>query len=68
MTGLYLPGEVMAFDAINSKVHGYDAIALEDSEVCVISYARLTALASRVPAIQTQLLRVLSRDVSRDRG
>jgi CRP/FNR family transcriptional regulator len=68
VTGLYLPGEIMAFDAINSKVHGYDAIALEDSEVCVISYARLTALASRVPAIQAQLLRVLSRDVSRDQG
>jgi CRP/FNR family transcriptional regulator len=68
VTGLHLPGEVMGLDAINTKTHGYDAVALEDSEVCVVPYARLTALASRIPELQTQLLRILSRDISRDQG
>lgn len=27
----------MGLEAINRKQHGYDAVALEDSEVCVIS-------------------------------
>ena len=68
VTGLHLPGEVMGLDAINGGKHGYDAIALEDSEVCIIPYAPLTQLASRIPQLQAQLLRILSGDISRDQG
>ena len=68
VTGMYLPGEVMGLQAINGKQHGYDAIALEDSEVCVIPYAKLTQLALRLPDLQQQLLRILSGDISRDQG
>jgi CRP/FNR family transcriptional regulator len=68
VTGLHLPGEVMGLDAIDSGAHSYHAIALEDSEVCVIPYARLTSLALRVPELQSRLLRVLSSDISRDHG
>jgi CRP/FNR family transcriptional regulator len=68
VTGLHLPGELMGLDAINSRVHGYDAIALEDSEVCVVPYSRLTQLALRLPDLQAQLLRILSGDISRDQG
>jgi CRP/FNR family transcriptional regulator len=68
VTGMYLPGEVMGLQAINGKQHDYDAIALEDSEVCVISYAKLTQLALRLPELQLQLLRILSGDISRDQG
>lgn len=68
VTGLHLPGEVMGLDAINSRQHGYDAVALEDSEVCIIPYTRLTELALRMPQLQAQLLRILSGDISRDQG
>ena len=68
VTGLHLPGEVMGLEAINRKQHGYDAIALEDSEICVIPYARLTQLAMRLPELQQQLLRIVSGDISRDQG
>lgn len=68
VTGLHLPGELMGLDAISTKQHGYDAVAVEDSEVCVIPYARLTALALRIPDLQGQLLRILSGDISRDEG
>jgi len=64
----HLPGEMMGLDAINSRVHGYDAIALEDCEVCVVPYTRLTQLALRVPELQASLLRILSGDISRDQG
>jgi len=68
VTGLHLPGEVMGLDAINNRQHGYDAVALEDSEVCIIPYASLTQLAQRMPQLQGQLLRILSGDISRDQG
>jgi CRP/FNR family transcriptional regulator, anaerobic regulatory protein len=68
VTGLHLPGEVMGLDAINPRQHRYDAVALEDSEVCVVPYGRLTELALRIPDLQAQLLRLLSGDISRDQG
>jgi CRP/FNR family transcriptional regulator, anaerobic regulatory protein len=68
VTGLHLPGEVMGLEAINSTRHGYDAIALEDSEVCVIPFAALSHLSMRIPELQQQLLRILSGDISRDQG
>ncbi|MBI4205657.1 MAG: fumarate/nitrate reduction transcriptional regulator Fnr [Betaproteobacteria bacterium] len=68
ITGFYLPGEVMGMDAINNERHNYSAAALEDSEVCVIPFARLTALTLRIPELQQQLFRLLSRDIARDHG
>jgi CRP/FNR family transcriptional regulator, anaerobic regulatory protein len=68
VTGLHLPGEMMALDAISRRTHCYDAVALEDSEVCVVPYTRLTALAMRLPELQGQLLRMLSGDIVRDQG
>jgi CRP/FNR family transcriptional regulator len=68
VTGLHLPGELLGLDAISSGRHGYSAVALEDSEVCAIPFARLERLAMSIPALQHQLLRVLSGDISRDQG
>lgn len=68
ITGFYLPGEVMGLDAINGERHDYHAVALEDSEVCAIPFARLQELALRIPELQHQLFRLLSRDIARDHG
>jgi CRP/FNR family transcriptional regulator len=68
ITGFHLPGELMGLEAISRIEHGYDAIALEDSEVCVLPFAPLEAAARRMPELQRQLLRVLSGDISRDHG
>jgi len=68
VTGFHFPGEVLGLDAINGERHTYDAVALEDSEVCVIPYAPLTQLALKIPLLQARLLRILSSDISRDQG
>lgn len=68
ITGFYLPGELMGLDAINSERHNYTAVALEDSEVCVIPFSRLADLTIRIPQLQQQLFRLLSRDIARDQG
>jgi CRP/FNR family transcriptional regulator len=68
VTGLHLPAEILGLEAISSGVHDYDAVALEDGEVCVLPYPALTQLASGLPALQTHLLELLSADIVRDRG
>jgi CRP/FNR family transcriptional regulator len=68
VTGFHLPGEILGLDAIGPGRHGYDALALEDSEVCIIPFAELEELAGSVPALQHQLFRALSSDISRDQG
>jgi CRP/FNR family transcriptional regulator len=68
VTGFHLSGEVLGFESISSERHDYHAIALEDSEVCVIPFAKLQELALRIPELQQQLFRMLSRDIKRDHG
>jgi len=68
ITGFHLPGELLGLDAINGGRHGYHAAALEDSEVCIIPFAQLEQMALTLPALQHQLLRLLSGDISRDSG
>lgn len=68
ITGFHLPGELLGLDAISSGRHHYSAIALEDSEACVIPFAQLERLALAAPALQHQLIKALSGDISRDHG
>ena len=68
VTGFHLPGELLGLDAISNGSHSYNAVALEDSEVCLIPFAELEQLANSIPALQHQLLRLVSSDISRDHG
>ena len=68
VTGFYLAGELMGLEAISRGRHGCQAVALEDSEVCAIPFAALSSMALSVPALQQQMFRMLSSDISRDQG
>jgi CRP/FNR family transcriptional regulator len=68
VTGFYLSGEMLGLEAIDGGNHSFNAVALEDSEVCIIPFHRLEQLASTIPALQHQLFRLLSSDISRDQG
>jgi CRP/FNR family transcriptional regulator len=68
ITGFHLPGELLGLDAISGNRQGYSAVALEDSEVCIIPFAQLEQMALTLPGLQHQLLRLLSGDISRDYG
>ena len=68
ITGFHLPGELLGLEAISSGRHDYSAVALEDSEVCVLPFAPLEKMAQTMPALQHQLLRLISGDISRDHG
>jgi len=68
VTGFCLPGEMLGLDAINACTHGYDARALEDSEVCVVPFEPLQRMAHTMPVLQQQIMRMVSADISRDQG
>jgi hypothetical protein len=43
----YLPGDLIALDAIAAGAYAYDCIALADSDVCVLPLEHLEKLRAR---------------------
>jgi CRP/FNR family transcriptional regulator len=68
VTGFQMSGEILGLDGIGSGIQACDAIALEDSEVCVLPYSELELHAADFPSLQRQLHRILSREIVRDQG
>jgi CRP/FNR family transcriptional regulator len=66
VSGYHIMGDIMGFDGIGSGQHGGWAIALEDTEVCVIPFEHLEELCQRSAPLQHNLHRLLSREVTRD--
>ncbi|MCB2020205.1 MAG: fumarate/nitrate reduction transcriptional regulator Fnr [Rhizobacter sp.] len=68
VTGFQMAGELLGLDGISEDRHSCDAVALEDSQVCQIPYARLEELSHKVTDLQRQFHRVMSREIVRDHG
>ena len=68
ITGFVMSGEMLGMDGIESGIHTVSVVALEDSEVCVIPYAQLEAHATRLPRLQHQIYKIMSREIVREQG
>ena len=68
VTGFQMTGEVLGLDGISTEHHSCNAIALEDSEVCVIPFGRLEELSRQVESLQHQFHKIMSREIVRDHG
>ena len=68
VTGFQMAGELLGFDGIGTDAHHCDAIALEDSEVCVIPYARMEELSHKHEPLQRHFHKMMSREIVRDHG
>jgi CRP/FNR family transcriptional regulator len=68
VTGFQMAGEIVGLDGIVNDQHTCDAIALEDSEVCVLPFDRIGELSREVGALQHHLHRVMSREIVREHG
>ena len=68
VTGFQMAGEIVGLDGIVDDQHTCDAIALEDSEVCVLPFDRIGELSRKVGALQHHLHRVMSREIVREHG
>ena len=68
VTGFQMTGELLGLDGIGDAAHSCDAVALEDSQVCVIPFGRLEELAQEFAGLQREFHRVMSREIVRDHG
>ncbi len=61
--GFHLPGEVIGLDGVIEHRHQVTAQVLEMASVCEVPFDLLEHAAARVPALQHQLMRLMSRDI-----
>jgi CRP/FNR family transcriptional regulator len=66
VTGFHMGGEIMGMDGIGPEKHSSSAVALEDSEVCVIPYSRLVNLGREMPGLERQFHKVMSREIAQE--
>ena len=64
--GFHLPGEILGLDGIGESQYQSDAIALEESEVCIIRYDAFEDLAQQIPVLQQQFHKIMSRELTQD--
>ena len=64
--GFPMAGEVVGLDGIETETHRLNVVALDDGEACVIPYAHFESIAIRVPVLQRQLHKLMSREIVRE--
>lgn len=65
ITGFQMAGELLGLDALGGD-HACTAIALEDSEVCEIPYARLRGMLAESPEMMVHFHRMMSQEIQRE--
>ena len=68
VTGFQMAGEIIGLDGIVNEQHTCDAVAIEDSEVCVMPFQRLEALSREIKALQRHVHQIMSREIVREHG
>ncbi len=68
VTGFQMAGELLGLDGIGTDRHTCDAIALEDSQVCLIPFHQLEDLSREFSDLQRHFHRIMSREIVRDHG
>jgi CRP/FNR family transcriptional regulator len=65
VTGFYLAGDMLGLDGVSTDRHACDAIALEDSTVCVIPFHLLSKVCRDIEPMQHHVHRMLSAEIVR---
>jgi CRP/FNR family transcriptional regulator, anaerobic regulatory protein len=66
VTGFNLAGDVLGLDGIGSGVHCCDALAIEDSQVCIIPFHQLEAMCRDVQPLQQHVHRLMGSEIVRE--
>ncbi len=66
VSGFYMAGELLGLDGIGSSEYTCTAIALEDSDVCVLHMQDLNTLSQEIPALQWHVQKIMGREIVRD--
>lgn len=65
ITGFLLPGEIAGLDGLLELRQPSHAIAMENTEVCVIRLDEMDRLAAHLPILQRQFRRMMSKEIQR---
>jgi len=65
ITGFLLPGELLGLNNLANTRRRSHAIALEDSEVCVLPLGALDTLLAQLPALQHKFRRLMVQEIDR---
>lgn len=63
VAGFHLPGEVIGLAAIYEKRFPCDAVAVDTAYLCRFEFRTLATLTTRLPQVQAELFRLLSKDI-----
>ncbi len=66
VTGFQIVGETLGLDGVCGGRHNSDAIALEDSTVCIIPFAQLEAVCREVKPMQHHVHQLMSGEIVRE--
>lgn len=68
VSGFHMAGEILGLDGLAIGEHASDAVALTDSDVCVVPVEQLEHLTQQTHSAQRYLYRLLSQEVVRKQG
>jgi CRP/FNR family transcriptional regulator, anaerobic regulatory protein len=63
--GFFLAGELIGLNAIHQSQYPCNAVALDSVVLCRFSFPKMAYLATKLPALQSELFRLLSQDIDR---
>jgi len=66
VTGFQIPGDPLGLDGVCAGMHNCDAIALEDSTVCIIPFGQLESLCCKSHRMQRYLHQLMSSEIVRE--
>lgn len=66
ITGFLMTGEILGMDGIGNGVHACRAVALEDSEVCMMPYGNVAEIATAFPTLHAHLNKLMSQRIVQD--
>ncbi len=66
ITGFHISGELMGLNAVNTKQHTCDAVALENTYICEILYSHLQELCDESFIARRLIFRILGDQIAHD--
>nr|WP_051094450.1 helix-turn-helix domain-containing protein [Bordetella sp. FB-8] len=68
VTGFHIPGDPLGLDGISCGYQSCEAVALEDSTVCVIPFGQLETVCGESRRMQRHLYHLMSAEIVRESG
>ena len=68
ITGFHFQGEILGLDGVDGREQIYNVDALETASVCELPYHAFEKLMSQVPELRREFIRVISRELAREKN